>query len=392
MLASSAFIVTLLVAYYFNSRAKAFAQKRLQKWPELSAPLTFFVLACCFAVIVASFVLRGVTFVGPVTHNLAVAGVPASCVFSFTLWNRNRFNIIWLFLFLAVFLSAGIYAMVASAGRRLLLAVFLGPILCLYWSQVRYRRPLRVLAAVGLAATVVMSVSIVYQNFRWYSTSAQEHRTAKGVIQQLGKLRDKANVFDVFLANELAYLGQHNGHYALLTQRYIATQQITAVPLNTLRFLVAFPIPHNVWPDKPEVIGLTITRDVANLPYTNWGLGIAGQGAYEGGIAALMLYAVLLAFGVRILDEPMRLQPGNPFLIFMQTSALPHVLSIPRGDMGIMTINVIESVIFALLLGFACRVFFGTRQSASDVRSTRVPLQPGFSPGHRIVQTPGPRS
>src|SRR2546423_510544 len=48
MLATSAFIVTLLLAYYFNSRAKAFAEKRLKKWPEVTPVLTLFVIVFCF--------------------------------------------------------------------------------------------------------------------------------------------------------------------------------------------------------------------------------------------------------------------------------------------------------------------------------------------------------
>ncbi len=86
-------------------------------------------------------------------------------------------------------------------------------------------------------------------------------------------------------------------------------------------------------------------RDVAHLS-SNSGVGIAGHGAYEGGVLALMLYAFLLAFGVRILDEPLRLQPANPFLVYMQASAMPHLVAMPRGDLGIMVANVAQSVLF----------------------------------------------
>ena len=108
------------------------------------------------------------------------------------------------------------------------------------------------------------------------------------------------------------------------------------------------------------MIGLTITRDVAGIRSTNWGIGIAGHGAYEGGLPALMLYAVLLAFGARILDEPLRSQPGNPFLIYMQASAFPHIVGIARGDLGIMTKEVAQCVLFTVILGYVCRVVFGT--------------------------------
>src|SRR5215212_9860551 len=42
MHANAVFIATLLVAYYLNSPAKRFAQRRLRKWPEVNIPVTFF--------------------------------------------------------------------------------------------------------------------------------------------------------------------------------------------------------------------------------------------------------------------------------------------------------------------------------------------------------------
>ncbi len=382
IVATTSFIVTLMVAYYFNTPARAFAQKRLQTWPELTAPLTIFVIGICLVAVVASVVFQRITFVGPLTRNLAVAGVPAGCVFSFALWNRRRLNLGFLFLFIAVFSSTAIYAMVVSGGRRLLLSLFLGPILCLYWSNVRYWRPSRALVAIALAACVVLSVSVLYSNFRWYNAHTKERRSASGVIEQLSKGRSLEELFGGFLKNRLDYLSQSNAHYALLTERYIAEGALTPAPLNTLRFLAAYPIPRNFWPGKPEVIGVKMTRDAAHITGgTNWGIGIAGHGAYEGGVLALMLYAVLLAFGIRVLDEPLRLQPGNPFLVYMHASALPHVVAIPRGDMGIMMINVAQSVLFAVLLGFVCRAIFGTRKRALAAPPPRFHCGMAMSPG-----------
>jgi hypothetical protein len=374
MLATSVFIITLLAAYYLNTPAKRFAQKRLQKWPEATPALTLFVIGVCLVLIVMSIVFERVTFLGPLSFNLATIGVPASCVFSFALWYRNRINLAWLLLFLGVFLSAILYAMVVSGGRRLLLSLFLGPVLYMYWTQVRYWRPSRALAVMAAAGAMILMVSVIYSSFRWYNLATKEKRTVGGLVQKLLEKSAKGELYSVFLQNQLSYLAQNNGHFALLTERYVSQGDLTPIPLNTLRFLAAYPIPHNIWANKPEVIGLTITRDVAKVP-TNWGLGVAGQGAFEGGIPALMLYAVLLAFGIRIFDEPMRLQPSNPFLIYMHASALPHIASIPRGDMGIMTKEAAQSVLFAVLLGIACRIIFGTERLRRPLPTAQVPMQ-----------------
>lgn len=378
MFATSAFIITLLAAYYLNWPAKRFAARRFQKWPPNNAAVAFYVIGFCVALIVASIVLKNVTFVGRVMFELAIAGVPAAGVFSFALWYRNRLNIAWMLLFVGVLASTALYAMYVSAGRRLLLSVVLGPILYLYWNQIRYWKPLRVISAVSIAAVVILAVSVFYASFRWYDFAAREKRTVGGLVQKMREAGHKEDAFALFLKNRLTYFSQNNGHLALLTQRYISQGSLTPIPLNTLRFLLTYPVPHNLWPGKPEVIGLTITRDVARVP-TNWGLGIAGQGAFEGGIPALMLYAVLLAFWIRILDEPLRCQPSNPFLICIHAAVLPHVVSICRGDMGIMMIESIEGVLFVFILGLTCRAIFGTQHWGLPVPYRQPLAQYGVS-------------
>jgi hypothetical protein len=365
MWASSAFIATLLAAYYFNTPAKAIAQKCFRKWPEVTAPLVFFILGCCSAVVIGSLVLRHVTFVGPVLFNLSQVAAPAACVFSFVLWYRNRINIGWLTLFIMVFLGAAMYAMVVSGGRRLLLSIFLGPILYMYWVHVRHWGRAKVILTLAVAAAVVIGVGAVYSKFRYYNLETREARSARGIVGKLHELHTKGDWFSVITKSGIDYFSQSTAHYSLLTERYIGQGSMAPVPLNTLRFIIAYPVPHNIWSRKPEVVGLTMPRDISHLKGNNWGVGIAGHAIYEGGIMAAMLYAVLLAFGIRVLDEPLRLQPQNPFLIYMQAAALPHIIGIPRGDMGTMVINAAQCVLFAVLLGLACRVLFGTKRIPS---------------------------
>ena len=329
MLATSAFIATLLAAYYLNGPAKRFAQKRLQKWPEITLPVTVFVLVCCLGVILTSLIASQFTFLGPTLFKLGHKSAVFATVFSFALWYRNRLNVTWLVLFIGVLLTAMIYSMLVSPGRRLLLSIFLGPVLYVYWVQIRHWKPTRIVITMAVAALVLLAVSAAYSKVRWYNLAVQERRSVKGVVQQLKDLQTRGDYFSIVLKNRLQYFAQDNAHFAMLTERYVSQGAIAPVPLNTLRFLASYGIPRKLWHNKPEVIGLTITRDTARIPGTNWGVGIAGHGAYEGGILALMLYAVLLAFFIRILDEPLQLQPGNPFLVAIHAGALPHIIAIP---------------------------------------------------------------
>ncbi|HEX3601084.1 MAG TPA: hypothetical protein VHU84_13120 [Lacipirellulaceae bacterium] len=386
MQATAAFIVALLAAFYLNGPAKRFAQRRLQKWPDNNALVSLFAIGFCWAIVVASFLASHVTFVGPVLFNLGQKGAVFSCVFSFLLWYRNRINVTWLLLFLGVLMTTLVYAMLVSPGRRLVLSVFFGPILCIYWLNARYWRPMRLAFAMGVAVVLLMGVTTVYSKFRWYSVTGGQGRTVSGVVSQLKDVRVKGDFFGVLLRNKLDYLAQSNAHFALLTERYVALGLMPPIPLNTLRFLVAFPIPRKIWKEKPETAGIVIVRDVSHIPGTNWGLGVAGQGAYEGGIPALILYAVLLALFIRIIDEPIKLQPDNPFLIAIQAAALPHIVGIPRGDMAIMFVESADCVLFAFVLGIACRLMFGTAQRPVPTGTLNPQWPNGTSPAYRLAR------
>jgi len=383
MWATSAFIAALIAAYYLNGPAKTFAQNRFRKWPEVDATVTFFLLGCCAVTLAVSVLVRSITFIGPIFFNLAQIAAPAATVFSFRLWYRNRTNFGWLVLFLGVFACAALYTMVVSAGRRLLLSVFLGPVLIMYWNDVRHWGRFKTIVTLALAGTFMLGVSAVYSKFRYYSAGG-EQRSARAIVGQLQDLRAKGDWFGM-LRRPLEYFGQSNAQFALLTQRYVAQGVLVPVPLNTLRFLATYPIPRKIWSRKPDVIGVKITRDIVREKGTNWGLGVAGQGAYEGGIYAVVIYAILLAFFMRLIDEPLRQQPDNPFLIYMLASAIPHIVAIPRGDMGVMTMQAGQCVLFAFVLGLACRAIFGTRRT-----SARAPAQPN-GPGYRDYRIANPR-
>jgi hypothetical protein len=110
-------------------------------------------------------------------------------------------------------------------------------------------------------------------------------------------------------------------------------------------------------------LGITMPQEIAHITSTNWGLGPAGHAAYEGGIFAMLLYAVLTALGIYWLDDPLRSQPENPFLISLHAAALPHVAGFARGDFGIMTIETVECFLFTVVLAFVCRMLLGTERS-----------------------------
>lgn len=388
MWTSGLMVAAILLFYYRFTWAKSFGQRCLRTWPEFSTPLAFFVIGICFFLMALSRVAHHMPFIGPFSLNLAVIGATAACVFSFMLWNRNRSNLGWLAVFFGVFAVCAIYDMLVSGGRRPLMSLCFAPVICIYSTQARNWSRAKLFVVIGLSAVAVLSVGAVYSKFRWYNKQG-EGRTASGVIQQMHKVRETGDLFSAVKQGGLGYVSQSNALFALLTKRYISQGALTPSPLNTLRVLITYPIPRKWWPAKPQAIGIKVVHETSHIPNTNWGLGFAGQIAYEGGILAIIVYAALLVVLVRAIDEPVRLQPDNPFLIFLYATVLPNIAGIPRGDVGLFTAQVLQGVLLAMILGYACRLFFGTKQSLASASTmpvhpshTRYPVAPGSHLNH----------
>jgi hypothetical protein len=389
MVSSTVFLATLLGVYYLVPFGKAMAGRRLQKWPPLSVPMHLFVLAFCCGIVLVSLVGKDINFVAQISVNLSHKAAVFACVFAFMMWYRDRINLAWLALFIAVFLVTAMFSMLVFSGRRLLLSIFLGPALSVYWLTARNWRPAKSFFAMAVVGVLILGVSVVYSTFRWYSKGAAgQERTTSTMIEQMRELSSREGLFSAILANKLHYFSQSAGQYALLTTHYANTGRIEKVPLNTLRFLIAYPIPRRIWASKPQTIGVTLPRDIEGLKTTNWGVGIAGHAAYEGGIIAAILYAILVVVGIRFMDEPMLRQPGNPFLVSMHAAALPHVVAFARGDFAVMAMETIECFVFAVLLGFVCRMIFGTEREPTRGRPRVSPVNYRYAlPGQPI----GPR-
>jgi len=384
---SIAFLAALLGFYYFNPLATRLASRSLTKWPPMSLPLVLYMLAFSTVVVSSAFALRGTAFLGPISMNMAHKGVVFSTVFSFALWYRNKLNTGYLAIFIAVLIAAGLYSMLVFVGRRLLLSVAVGPVLYLYWVSLRYRTPKANFVLIGGAMMVVFLIGTAYGSFRHFSKGARgEERTVATIVQHVREL----NVVGLIetSAEQVMRLPQQNVQYSMLVKQSIDENKLAPRPLNTLLLLASYPIPRALWADKPRTIGNLMPNDVMGLsrPGLNWGVGPPGHGAFEGGLPVLVLYAFLLALLIRFLDEPLKRNPSNPFLISILASAAPHLVGYARGDFGIMSLETLECFVFAIVVGIGGRILFGTTKAG--LPSPRYPL-PAFYPGARPRQRSG---
>jgi hypothetical protein len=382
LIASTIFLVVFLVSYYYDPISRALAARTLNNWPPVTTGLIVFVLIVCSVLTVASQIrpLLGITFVGPLLINVSHKAIVFACVFSFVLWYRQKLNIAWMAMFIAVFLAACLLSILASGGRRLLLSVFLAPVLVVYYVHARHWRPTKSMAVIAMATLCIFIINLMYSSIRHFDRRGEKReRSAALAIEQVKNLGAK-DWFGYFASNTLFHFSQQNVHYSMFTDRVVRTGLMQPEPFNTFRFLVSYPIPRRIWSEKPRPLGSTIGEDIRRIASVRnqgirWGCGIAGQAAYEGGLLLAALFAYMAAMGVRMIDDPLQRQPTNPFLVAVLASASTHILAWPRGDLGIMTIEIAECFLFAIALAIAGRIIFGTDRTMQSVRR----LIPGAS-------------
>ncbi len=368
---STAFLLSLFAIYSYDPSSKAIASRCFNKWPPLTTNVILFILMFCLLLAIAPLLptVSSIPLVGPVLVNVSHKSFVFACTFSFLLWYRQRTNLLWLGMFVIVFLVMCLLAIQSGGGRRLLLTVFFAPVLSLYYFQVRYWKPVKCLAAVGLAALVILVVGIVYATFRHFDRKGEGQQRSAGAIVEQVKNVDVVSAVQLFTSNVLFNLAQQNVHYGMLIDQLVQDDKLPLKPLNTLAFLATYPIPRYFWAGKPLTLGRIVGTDVVPMFARNegirWGCGIAGQAAYEGGLVVVVLYAYLAALCVRLFDDPLLRQPTNPFLIGMMASASAHIVAWPRGDLGIMSIEIIECFFFVIALGLGTRFLFGVDRSQS---------------------------
>lgn len=373
ILGAVVFYCTLYLCYFWFTWPKRLVANFLNKWPPMSTSVLISFVAVFVLLAFAAMATHGVPVFGSLFFNVSHKAIVFGVVFTFCHWYQDKRKLPLLLLFLGMFAFASLFAMVEFRGRRLLLSVAVAPLICMYWLHWRYLPPLRNVIRLGIATFLAFTVTVIYSSFRHFDSSSGDfaERSFGSTIQALKTVQlDKA--FDGVRQNMFFYFSQYCTHYSLLTIQLVDNGQIDVEPLNTLAFLAAYPVPRVLWQNKPQALGGRMVTEVLRLPYrTNWGLGIVAYCYQEGGLPVVVLYAVLMVLGIRLLDDALVRQPNNVFLLGILCTSAPHFAALIRGDPTNMSAEIIESFVFAWGLGLISRFLFGTSVATGTAQATR---------------------
>jgi hypothetical protein len=365
LLRNLCFMACLLFFYFALPIGKKFGSRRFRNSPPWSPTLYGAVLLVCglMVAIAVALMIVDIGFIREVFTNLGHKGAVFAVTFAFYAWYRNRGNLALLGLFLVLFVGAVLYVMTVAHGRRLLLCVMFAPIAVMYWTSWRYKSRPRVMLMGSLALSLVILVGLWYQTFRFYNRHLETERSFANTIQAASNVNWQGMQEQLHLWKQ--YIAQHSFQYSMVTHRLVEIGELQVHPLNSIKFVLSYPIPRRYWAEKPEPLNMLIVRDTLKLPQkTNWGCGVAGQVYYEGDWYALVIYAALLVVMVRVIDEPLKREPNNPFFIAMCANASLFLITLIRGDMGVHTNEVLECFLFVWLLRFCGALTSGSRAGA----------------------------
>jgi len=107
---------------------------------------------------------------------------------------------------------------------------------------------------------------------------------------------------------------------------------------HTARMLLTHPIPRMIYPDKPTALALTVPKQAGSNEQKaeafNVGPGIIGHIANDNPWLALVPYAVFFGLFLRLLDDLVKWNAANPFVLLPIGVGLGNIIALARGETG----------------------------------------------------------
>lgn len=335
------FVFVFALAYRWGIGAKGAAAKI--KLPSFDpTPGQLLVFATVMTAIGA--LARGGTYVLPfvlavLSYRTAVGLAAISCGFiGWAVGRKMRNPVFWVY-------GIGLLALnfaVANSGfsRRPLAAIFAALIWGFYYSYWRYQRPAGVMVKlVGLSIVPILFTAA-------FTSIRQSGDVDRSLGTIVSRLLTQSDVVD-------GLRKMSSGDACGPTELWCIEnfpEQFRPKHLFTLRFFFMINIPRAIWPEKP----VTLSNEIASLmrmegadrKVHSFGAGVVGYAAAEGGLYALVIYAVCLALFVRFFDCVVQAHILNPFLVVPMASDLGQLLGLARGDVSLFAHTLATAVLF----------------------------------------------
>ncbi|MEM9826916.1 MAG: hypothetical protein AAF958_10025, partial [Planctomycetota bacterium] len=160
-------------------------------------------------------------------------------------------------------------------------------------------------------------------------------------------------------------------------------------PMHSMLFVLTNPIPRRIWDNKPLPLGYTLPIVGLRARGVNLGAGVVGHAVHEGGFLPLLFYMVFFAGLVKTFDTALINKSSDVVQQGLLASMAPNMVALPRGDIGVVMMTFVFSIVAYKLIRFVGRYFEVRTAAATDaippqmepvqmepVQMEPVPLEP----------------
>jgi len=299
--------------------------------------------------------------VGAAMVNVALALAALGCAAAGWVWSERKFNPFVISLTLAILAGCIGISVFQIFGRRPLVGVLFGFAWGAYYRWARYVAPAKLILYM---IPMMAAASLVISAYTAIRSETSRDRTSN--VSSIFSAMVRA---DVKKGSEGLASGQSCGAAMMwVLEQY--PHNIKPEPLFSLQYMAMYFVPRQIWPGKPEPLSTKIAnlakirgvdRDKITLPP-----GVVGYAAAEGGMYALVIYALFFGQFTRFFDELVRLNPFNPFYILPSGCVIGQFLGLARGDIASFTAIIIVSFVATMILMFFAKLLFGKQASAAN--------------------------
>lgn len=290
---------------------------------------------------------------GAASTNVSIALAAVSCGIAGWVWGNRPLNLFVIGMTVLIVGIGFVICMTGMFGRRPLIGILLGLAWGAYYRRARYMKPVKLLVMLSPVLVFVVIAVGAYTAIRSHKVGSSE--TAQTTARKMGQANLSSGIKDIFG-------GQTTGSAALWAIEQWP-DRLEYRPLFSLKFMAYWYVPRYLWPEKPVPLSKEVAT-LARLDYLNRERitippGVIGYAAAEGGLLAVIIYALFFGQFFRFIDELIRLHPMNPFVILPTGCATGNMLGMARGDLAIFTNLIVLGFVFSFALLFVASKMFG---------------------------------
>ena len=335
-------ITVFIAAFLYCYRKEGFVARIADRsWCQRVSTKTSLSIAGVVMVaigITLRFIAGGVPWVGVLLPQIAAGCLCAGVGLVAIAWVRSSFNPLTALLLFGALAASSAALLIDAFGRREILGLCFAVAWALYFEKWRTMAVPKLVLRIAIAFVLTLIPFLVFSAAR---TSGGEKRTLAEQVQGMMQI-------DAFAVDEVA-MQALSGQFAGGISMWIYHTRPSAFPIDPLHSLVYFvtlPIPRDLWPGKPEGLGLTVVHQAAVSGVSaihSWGPGLVGHIWNDFVYLSLPIYAFLLAGMCRYMDQRMIGATRDPLTVVLFGSALGQLLGMPRGDLGLFVFNMLAA-------------------------------------------------